>query len=99
MTKTTKTPEILAVELSRRCLLASAAYAASAAPILGAAVAIMPAPAAAQVKVPKSAVAYQDQPKGKLDCSNCSLFQPPSACRNVAGDISPKGWCNIWVKK
>jgi hypothetical protein len=99
MTKTSKTPKILKVELSRRCLLTSAAYAAGAAPILGAAVTIMPTPAAAQVKVPKSAVAYQEQPKGKLECSNCGLFQSPNACKNVAGDISPTAWCNIWVKK
>lgn len=82
-------------QLSRRNLLETVA----AIPIACAAISILPNAATAQAKVPKSAVAYQDHPKGAQECTNCSLFQPPNACKNVAGDISPKGWCNIWVKK
>jgi hypothetical protein len=93
----TKTPQILTAGLSRRCVLRTAACAAGTLPIFGAAFA--PTSVRAQVKMPKSAVAYQDHPKGDRECSNCSLFQPPNACKNVAGDISPKGWCSIWVKK
>ena len=81
--------------LSRRSLLGKAICVASALP----AIAIQSKETVAQAKLPKSAVAYQDHPKGNQDCSNCNLFQPPNACKNVAGDISPKGWCNIWVKK
>ena len=81
--------------LSRRRLLNSALCAASAVPLI----AIDSEKALAQAKLPKSAVAYQDHPKGDQDCANCNLFQPPNACKNVAGDISPKAWCNIWVKK
>lgn len=47
----------------------------------------------------KSALQYQDQPKGTSACANCANFVPgkdPGAdgrCIIVAGDISPKGWC------
>lgn len=49
-------------------------------------------------KVSKASVRYQDSPKGGSECSNCKLFVPPNACKNVAGEISPKGWCALWVK-
>jgi hypothetical protein len=48
--------------------------------------------------LPKTAVSYQDKPKGDRQCSGCSLFVPPNACKNVAGDISPNGWCALWRK-
>jgi High potential iron-sulfur protein len=47
----------------------------------------------------QTGVAYQATPKGDQQCSNCSLFQPPSACTLVDGTISPSGWCKFWVKK
>jgi hypothetical protein len=89
--------QTLDAKLSRRGLLGSAIYAAGSLPIIGAI--ITSGQAMAQAKMPRAAVAYQDHPKGNQDCTNCALFQPPSACKNVAGEISPKGWCNIWVKK
>ena len=52
---------------------------------------------------PKSAVQYQDHPKGNHQCSNCMHFIPgPSAdamghCKIVAGKIAPKGWCLAWA--
>lgn len=55
--------------------------------------------------VPKSAVQYQGTPKGNQQCSNCRFFIPgakPDAmghCTIVAGEISPKGWCNAWAAK
>lgn len=54
--------------------------------------------------VPKSAVQYQDHPKGNEKCSNCQAFIPgpnPSAkghCTIVRGKVSPKAWCNAWSK-
>jgi hypothetical protein len=48
--------------------------------------------------LPKTAVNYQDTPKGDRQCSNCSLFVPPNGCKNVVGDISPNGWCVLWRK-
>ena len=47
----------------------------------------------------QTGVAYQTTPKGDQQCSNCSLFQAPSACTLVDGTISPSGWCKFWVKK
>jgi hypothetical protein len=48
--------------------------------------------------LPKTAVNYQDKPKGDRQCSGCSLFVAPKSCKNVAGDISPDGWCMLWRK-
>lgn len=47
----------------------------------------------------KTAVAYQDGPKGDRRCDNCALFQAPNACRSVDGAIAAQGWCKIWVAK
>lgn len=47
----------------------------------------------------KTALQYQDHPKGTSACANCANFVPgrdPQAdggCTIVAGNISPKGWC------
>lgn len=54
-------------------------------------------------QTPKSALQYQDTPKGDQKCSNCSLYIPgPSAdamghCQVVAGEVSPNGWCSAWA--
>jgi len=61
--------------------------------------------AEAASKMAKTAVDYQDHPKGKEMCSNCRLFIPganpkaPGECKAVAGSISPEGWCNIYIPK
>ena len=49
-------------------------------------------------KMNQKSVSYQDKPKGPLKCSNCSLFEPPAACKSVSGTISPNGWCSIYHK-
>lgn len=77
----------------RSVLLNSVGYAAGAATML-----TMATDMALAAKLPKAAVGYQDKPRGKQECSNCSLFQPPHACKSVAGTISPKGWCRIYRK-
>jgi hypothetical protein len=84
----------LSLEVSRRSLLQGAACAAGAATILG----VTASRAAAQTKLPQKAVAYQDKPKGDSSCAGCSLFQAPSSCKSVDGQISPQGWCNLWNK-
>jgi len=61
--------------------------------------ATLPGAAAASSKVAKTAVAYQPKPKGSADCDNCAQWLAPNACKLVAGDISPSGWCGIWSKK
>ncbi len=47
----------------------------------------------------KQAAGYQATPKGEERCDNCNLFQAPSSCKFVAGDVSPQGWCRLWQKK
>jgi len=74
-------------------LCGAAACAAGAATVLGATV------TADAAKLSQKAVFYQDSPKGDQRCDNCSLFQPPSACKSVDGDVSPSGWCKIYVHK
>lgn len=56
------------------------------------------APAAA--KVSQASVQYQAQPKGDQKCDNCMHFIADSnTCKLVEGEISPEGWCSLWVKK
>lgn len=75
--------------LSRRALLRASVGAAA---MLGTA-----APAAAQIKVSKPSVAYQDQPDGNRRCALCAHFVAPGSCRIVAGPISPQGWCRLFA--
>jgi hypothetical protein len=49
--------------------------------------------AEAQEKIPQATVQYQTTPKNGQMCSICVNFQPPSACKIVAGTIVPNGWC------
>jgi len=53
----------------------------------------------AGTKVPQSAVYYQAAPKDGQDCGHCAQFAAPHSCKLVDGDISPSGWCRLWVKK
>ena len=55
--------------------------------------------AAAAGKMPQKAVNYQSTPKGKQRCDNCSLWQPPSACKLVQGPIAAAGWCILYKPK
>lgn len=57
------------------------------------------AQAAAPKKVSQASVQYQTQPKGEQKCSTCANFIAPNSCKLVDGQISPEGWCNLWVKK
>jgi hypothetical protein len=53
----------------------------------------------AQQKVAKDVVKYQDSPNAGHQCSTCSNFLAPDACKVVVGKISPHGWCSIWTPK
>ena len=55
--------------------------------------------AAAQEKVSKAQAKYQDHQNGPQRCAICVNFQPPSRCRFVAGQISPKGWCQFFAAR
>lgn len=53
----------------------------------------------------KTAVKYQDTPKGGHRCDGCSLYIPGATakangtCKAVAGSIAPAGWCMLWTAK
>lgn len=90
--------------LSRRTVLKSIASAAGAAAAPAWLVSRAAYAADSQYgSTPKSAVQYQDHPKGDHHCSNCMHFIPGSSasamghCKIVAGTISPKGWCLAWA--
>ena len=76
--------------VSRRAVLIAAA---GAAPLLA-----LAATGAQAAKLAQSAVKYQDSPKDGKQCDGCKLFVASNSCKSVAGDISPKGWCALWVK-
>jgi len=42
---------------------------------------------------------YQPIPKSGQRCQTCSLWQPPTACQQVEGQISPAGWCILYAPK
>jgi High potential iron-sulfur protein len=50
-------------------------------------------------KLSQSAAKYQPTPKDGKRCDGCNLFVAPNACKSVAGDIAPSGWCALWIKK
>ena len=50
-------------------------------------------------KVSQGAAQYQATPKGDQFCANCAHFVAPTACKWVAGEISPGGWCRLYKKK
>jgi len=81
--------------VSRRQLLRSATVVAGTAALL---VAGATGPAAAGSMAQKAA-GYQTTPKGDQKCEGCALFVAPGSCKLVAGDISPNGWCRLYVKK
>ena len=53
----------------------------------------------AEAKIQQTAVKYQTEPKDGKQCSDCNFFIAPNACKQVAGDISPTGYCLLWAKK
>ena len=88
-----KTLEINPMRLSRRTIVTRSVASATGAVVLLGLV------TKASAKMAQKVAEYQDSPKGDQECSNCSLFQEPSACTLIDGEISPKGWCKFWVKK
>ena len=55
--------------------------------------------ARAQDKIAQEQVQYQKTPKDGNKCSTCVNFQPPNACKIVAGTIEPEGWCIAFAPK
>ena len=77
--------------VNRRTVLLAAA---GAAPLLA-----LGAGAARAAGLPQTAVSYQATPKDGKQCDQCNFFVAPNACKSVAGEIVPTGWCKLWVKK
>ena len=65
---------------------------------------VLPTAASAGV-VTQANAKYQDHPKGPSHCAICKYFLPstkpnaPGQCKQVAGAISPNGWCQFYAKK
>ncbi len=53
----------------------------------------------AQEKIAQAAVQYQTTPKDGAKCSGCVNFEAPNACKIVAGNIDPNGWCIAYAPK
>jgi hypothetical protein len=50
-------------------------------------------------KVTQASVQYQNQPKGVQQCGICAHFvAETNTCKLVEGQISPDGWCLLWVQ-
>ncbi|MFY9835513.1 MAG: high potential iron sulfur protein [Xanthobacteraceae bacterium] len=80
--------------ISRRAALAGTAL------VLGAAAAATAVTqSSAQQKISQADAKYQATPKDDQRCDGCVNFEPPNACKFVQGDISPSGWCQLFVKK
>ena len=57
------------------------------------------ASAEAPKKFSQAKVRYQPIPKSGQRCQTCALWQPPTACQQVEGQISPAGWCILYAPK
>jgi anaerobic selenocysteine-containing dehydrogenase len=42
---------------------------------------------------------YQPVPKSGQRCQNCALWQSPTSCQVVDGQVSPAGWCILYQAK
>ena len=42
---------------------------------------------------------YQPVPKSGQRCQNCALWQSPTSCQVVEGQVSPAGWCILYQAK
>jgi hypothetical protein len=51
------------------------------------------------MKYDKKAVQFEHPAKGMDKCSGCSHFLNPDGCEIVSGIISPKDWCNQFMRK
>ena len=59
-----------------------------------------PAAPAMSIKATQESVKYQGQPSGDQKCGTCVNFLAESStCKVVDGQISPEGWCTLWVMK
>ena len=55
------------------------------------------APAGASDKMTRQQAEYQDTPNGIYSCGVCTLFEQPTSCKVVEGDVSKDGWCKAFA--
>lgn len=59
-----------------------------------------PAAPATFAKASQASVNYRGQANGDQKCSTCVNFMAESnTCKVVDGQISPTGWCTLWIMK
>lgn len=55
---------------------------------------------ATSIKAPQAEVKYQGQANGDQKCATCvNYLAESSTCKMVDGQISPEGWCTLWIMK
>ena len=81
--------------VSRRDFLNIAAVSGGAVVAIG----LASSASAAPKKFSQQQAHYQPIPKSGQRCQPCALWQPPTACQQVDGQISPAGWCILYVPK
>lgn len=54
---------------------------------------------AAPKKFSQQQAHYQPIPKSGQRCQSCALWQAPTACQVVDGQVSPAGWCILYQAK
>lgn len=54
---------------------------------------------AAAKKFSQQQAHYQPVPKSGERCQNCALWQSPTSCQVVDGQVSPAGWCILYQRK
>lgn len=57
------------------------------------------ASAAPKKKFSQQQAKYQPIPKNGQRCQACSLWQAPTSCQVVDGQVSPAGWCILYQAK
>jgi hypothetical protein len=83
-------------QCSRRDFIRTAAVAGGGAIL---AVGLMSSASAAPKKLSQQQAHYQPVPKSGHRCQSCALWQPPTACASVDGQVSPAGWCMLYQPK
>jgi len=54
-------------------------------------------PTAALEKMTPQQAQYQDTPNGIYSCAVCTLFEQPTSCKVVEGEVSKDGWCKAFA--
>jgi hypothetical protein len=48
-------------------------------------------------KMTRQQAEYRDTPNGIYSCGQCTLFEAPSSCKVVEGEVSKDGWCKAFA--